>query len=84
MKMEGKTKCRDYNPCLEACLSCDITTDRKCGKRINLDRPKKYIHMGPLDKSIWNECPTCGASVGYHPKDKGFRCKCCNQLIAWD
>ncbi|WP_423243353.1 hypothetical protein [Clostridium rectalis] len=34
-------------------------------------------------RTSWNECPTCGNSIGYYPKDNEFRCSKCNQRILW-
>jgi len=78
-------KCREHHACKSACLKCDINSNIGCDKVFELDKPTKFIEVKREDhmNTSWNECPTCGISVGYRPKEKGFRCTKCNQLIAW-
>lgn len=79
-------KCREYNVYSVLCQGCDITDNIKCCKKFDLDTPVKYIRVERKDniRTSWNECPICGNSIGYHPKNNEFRCSECNQRISWE
>ena len=51
----------------------------------NIDTPLKFkrVQREDMTSFSWNECPTCKNSIGYHPKDKNFRCNKCGQRIDW-
>lgn len=78
-------KCRDYKAFKHDCLKCDLKTNMPCGKSFDYNIPKKYINVERTDhiRTSWNECPTCGKSIGYYPNDNEFRCPKCNQKILW-
>lgn len=78
-------KCRDYKTYSVLCLKCDFPKNIECSKEINLDEPLKYIQVKRNDhyQFSWNECPTCGNSIGYNPLDTNFRCSKCSQKISW-
>lgn len=79
-------KCREYKSYSVLCQQCDIKSEISCNKKIDLNKPLKYIRVERVDhmRVSWNECPTCGNSIGYSPKDKDFRCPKCNQAILWE
>lgn len=79
-------KCREYKAYSVLCQQCDLKTNIPCSKEFNYDKPTKYINVKRNDmmSCSWNECPTCGNSIGYYPKDKEFRCSKCNQRILWE
>lgn len=81
----GKVKCKKYNSCSTLCLACDIVSNQQCAIRFDFDTPKKYAPVQRRDHFNvgWNECPTCGNSIGYHPEVKDFRCSRCRQRILW-
>lgn len=83
--VNGKLKCRDYNACRLNCLRCDLHGDRGCNKSFFFDVPIKPVEVqrGDHIRSSWHACPTCGSAIGYHPKDKNYRCVLCNQRIEW-
>lgn len=84
MRREGKLKCREYNACKRSCIECDLISNKKCDIEVNLETPKKYINVKRRDCGVsWNECPTCGFTIGYRPDLKDYRCKCCRQKISW-
>ena len=78
-------KCRDYKVFWSTCDNCDIRIKALCRKVINFEIPEKFIVVERKDhlKTSWNECPTCGNSVGYRPDEKNFRCPKCTQRILW-
>ena len=79
-------KCREYETYNVLCQQCDIQNKVSCCKKFDFDKPKKYIGVERRDHMnvSWNECPTCGNSIGYQPKDIEFRCGKCNQRILWE
>lgn len=79
-------KCRDYKEYSVLCLNCEFPLNVKCCKEFDFETPKKYVIVkrNDMTKFTWNECPTCGTSIGYHPKDTDFRCVKCGQRILWD
>lgn len=82
--LEGKIKCRKYNACKDSCLACDLLSDKKCNLEFNPEIPKRFVRIEPRDCNFsWNECPSCGCSIGYRPDIKNFRCKRCKQRILW-
>lgn len=78
-------KCREYNSYSVLCLQCDIQEKIPCCKTFEFDMPMKYVNVERTDHMAvsWNECPICGKSIGYHPKDEDFRCPKCTQRILW-
>ena len=78
-------KCREYKIYSVLCQDCDIKSKISCAKKFDFDTPKKYIRVERTDHihCSWNECPTCGNSIGLYPKDNEFRCPKCNQRILW-
>ena len=79
-------KCREYKAYSVLCQACDITENIPCCKKFDINKPQKFVRVERNDhmKVSWNECPTCGNSVGYHPKEKDYKCSKCNQRILWD
>ena len=79
-------KCREYEAYSVLCQKCDLKEDIPCSKKFDFNIPKKYIRVERTDhmRVSWNECPTCGNSIGYQPKDNEFRCPKCNQKISWE
>ncbi len=65
-------KCGEYRAHSELCQSCDIKTNVKCDKKFDFDTPRKFILVKRKDhiSTSWNECPTCGNSTGFIPKEK--------------
>lgn len=78
-------KCSEYKEYNVLCLSCDIKGEIKCCKEIDFEKPLKYKLVERKDSlnCSWNECPTCGQSIGYQPKATDFRCPKCSQKILW-
>ena len=82
--MKGKVKCKKYNACFNSCLECDLLSDKKCDLEFSPDLPKMFVRVERRDCNLsWNECPSCGYSIGYKPDIKNFRCKRCGQIILW-
>lgn len=82
---QRKTKCREYNACRNCCLECNLLLNKKCNKEFDLDVPEKFISVERKDHFNigWNECPTCGNSIGYEPLVHDYRCSRCGQRIEW-
>lgn len=78
-------KCREYKTYSVLCQLCDIKSNIQCSKKFDFNTPKKYVRVERKDhmKVSWNECPTCGNSIGYYPENKDFKCSKCNQEILW-
>lgn len=78
-------KCREYDKFSVLCQQCDIKHKISCSKKFDYDEPTKYVQVERKNmmSCSWNECPTCGNSIGYKPKDTEFRCPKCNQKILW-
>lgn len=84
MILKGKIKCREYNACKNSCLECDLLFNKKCDLEFAPNIPKKFVEVVRRDCHLsWNECPSCGCSIGYRPDIKNFRCKRCRQIILW-
>lgn len=79
-----KIKCKNYNACKNSCLECDLLSNKKCDLEFYPEISKKFIRVERRDCIMnWNECPTCGHSIGYRPDIKDFRCGQCGQKILW-
>lgn len=78
-------KCKEYATFSPLCQQCDIHDTVPCCNEFDFNIPKKYVRVERTDhmKTSWNECPTCGNPIGYHPKEEDFKCKKCGQKIAW-
>lgn len=80
-------KCKEYMMYSVLCQSCDIRNDIKCCKKFDFNTPLEFVKVKRTDMGAnfsWNECPTCGKSIGYHPIDNEFRCPKCEQRILWN
>ncbi len=77
--------CRKAQRFSGLCMQCDIYNNIKCGLEFDFDKPEKWIRVERADcmNISWNECPTCGESIGFRPKEENFRCPKCSQRIKW-
>lgn len=79
-----KIKCRNFDLSTERCIQCDLLYDKKCDRKFDFDSPRKYARVERRDCNVcWNECPTCGWTIGFCPEIKNFRCDRCGQVISW-
>lgn len=84
MNLNDNVKCKKYNACFRSCLECDLVSDKKCDLEFSPEIPKMFVRVERRDCNLnWNECPSCGNSIGYRPDIKNFRCKRCGQIILW-
>lgn len=83
--LEGKIKCRKYNACKDSCLECDLLSNKKCDLEFSPEIPKRFLQIDRSDCNLsWNECTSCGCSIGYRQDIKDFKCKRCGQRILWE